>query len=106
MAYADAPFYQQMISCACMAPEHAVIVWEDDGDEDFPLVIHVQLDPRLSFLRRLWAGLKYIFKPAGRAYHWDCTLLSPSRVLQLKEIVDKAAKRHAPPDDKTAIYAE
>lgn len=78
-----------IIICECHSPEHQVLFWYDDEDDELYCEVHLSDQP---FFRRLWGGLKYIFGYKSRYGNWDNTIFSPENCKKLRDYLNKYHK--------------
>lgn len=71
--------------CECGSREHQIVI-EYDNDDNL-IYCHIHLVKK-GFLRRLKAGLKYIFGYKCRYGHWDEFIFKPEHLKQLSEFSD------------------
>lgn len=79
-----------LLICECSSAEHQVIFQHDA--EDNLTYCHIHL-VRYRFLRRLKAGLRYIFGYKSRYGAWDEFILKPEHAAPLHEIADLLSKQ-------------
>lgn len=84
------------LECACDMPEHLLrlSVWKsyktDDTEERHPeLLIEHYLQPTFSWYKRLWIGIKYVFRFGRQKDQFVDTVLLYEQVKQLQEFFTK-----------------
>lgn len=77
------PMLPAVLICDCSSREHQIIIEHDN--EDNLTYCHIHLVQH-GFLRRLKAGLKYIFGYKCRYGQWDEFILKPEHANQLREL--------------------
>jgi len=78
-----------VLICECNSREHQIIIEYDEDDNIFYCYIHLT---HQGFLRRLKAGLKYIFGYKCKYGHWDEFVFKPEHAEKLQEITDLLSK--------------
>ena len=53
---------EELLLCQCSDPEHQLIMFYDDDIEAPAVYVSIHLSPERNFFKRLWNGLKYIFR--------------------------------------------
>jgi len=78
-------FERYYIECSCRCNNILVI----DIDED-PFICNISMhyDHRLSFFKRLYLGVRYIFRGKDLIM-WDCIIINKNNINQLEHIINK-----------------
>lgn len=80
---------EELLLCQCSDPEHQLIMFYDDDIEAPAVYVSIHLSPERNFFKRLWNGLKYIFRKKRSIYgDFDEIILRPTDVDKLKKAVD------------------
>lgn len=83
----------EYFECRCSTNEHALKFWFDD-DPDEPCVYASVFLAELPFLRRFWAGLRYILGGKCRYGHFEEFILRPEDRDRLIGVVKKLKIKH------------
>lgn len=83
-------YHDCFVECACHANEHLFRFSYIEGNEkDAPeLYLHAQMYQHRSFFRRLWEGIKYVFRCRPHYGHWDETMIWSYDAKKLREYLD------------------
>ena len=75
----------KLVECDCHSPHHTWYLSYDPGDEKWPaeFYLNTQLIQYRSFFKRIWTAIKYVFKRGEVQGHWDCSLMTPEKALDL-----------------------
>lgn len=94
------------LPCACYLAEHEVrlgyitydVMDESDVGQQELYVTH-HMNYGLSFWRRVWLAIKYVFKSESRYGHFDEAIVSRIQVTKLKEFLEQF-ERDSKDEDK------
>lgn len=75
------------IECECHSPEHTLRYSLDH--EDQVIYVSVYLDQYHPWYERAWIAVKYLFGYKCRYGHFDCVLMGPEQVEQLKKVLQE-----------------
>jgi len=80
------------IECNCETAEHT-IRFTNDPDITYPAIyVTFQLNPYVTFWKRLWFGIKYICGIRCLWGHWDEAVLSGKQIEELQKLCDEHLK--------------
>lgn len=88
----------EIFVCDCQEISHQLVLSYDEENIIEPhatysypvsLDVSVKLNIHLSFFKRIWTGIKYIFKFGENAYDFDTVILSDLQVKKLNESLEK-----------------
>ena len=79
--------------CGCHSSEHTIrfnyLASYGEGAGCEPeIYTEVQLCKTKNVFMRIWAAIKYIYGYECRYGHWDCWLMKPEDISQLKKMID------------------
>lgn len=86
----------EVFKCECHSNEHmAVVGLYDWGDDPPDFYLQITADATLTWYRRIWPAIKYIFGQPSLA--WHDVLLKPADVYKLETVIN-AYKAKLPHD--------
>lgn len=83
------------VDCACSDPSHSIRFSVDTTDttegpiHEF-IIIETHLSSYHPWYKRIWLALKYIFKYDSKYGHYDCTILTESKLVELLHFFKEA----------------
>jgi len=79
-----------LITCACCSPEHSLQL--DYSEEYNELCIYIHMN-KLSFIKRFWYGVRYIFGYQTRYGHYEECLFNNKDCDKMLELFSKIKKK-------------
>ena len=81
---------EKFIMCDCHSPEHQFILeyWPGDADDDSEMYLTAHLITWKNIFRRAWVAALYVFGHRSRYGHWDETLISRDKAIEICELLD------------------
>lgn len=97
--YLGDTFERHYIECACDSPEHLLRIayFSDEPDE---IYLDTPLNFNYSFFKRIWLAIKYIFGYRSRYGFYQEFVLTPERVIGLRDELNKFLELNSQKDAK------
>lgn len=85
------------IECSCSCSEHTMRFSWYDGPDEREMYLHIFLNNKCGFWKRLWYGIKYIFGFKSAYGHFDEVIMRHQEVTQLNSLCEEWLKKHIKP---------
>lgn len=85
----------ELFICNCNSVGHNFIIQLDEYEDNFELVLSVHLNNYLTFWKRIYVAIRYIFGYTASDYgHYDCVLIKRDDVSRLQNLLKEFQEKN------------
>lgn len=101
------PNKEEFFRCRCYSDEHTLNFSLDTEDEYGPfLYAHIFINTYDNIFKRIWTGIKYVFKYKCKYGHWDEWILNETDAKRMRNMLDEFIRLEEAKKIKWDVKAE